>query len=323
MITRLIHNYQTDKKVNKNFFIDSDCELEQEVAIKKHFIIPTLFDRQQLSDELIKEEEVSEILQNTSLNRKNRLLQSNTNKKKKLNKNDYLERLYCKAQENNNKVSKLLLNSKKTLLYDSSVLDISFNPKKVSYSEWMKIQENIKLNIRYSGFKSIKPIGIDKTYEEYLEEQVLNSEINQREDLNEEPVGIFKLSVNEDDDENRERPSRLGESFVNDYEQSESENFVNATSYIPVLRYEESDSDNDEANQAIDSFVEHDNSNNNNNNNSNERSLFLESDSDNEDEQDYNPYLVDETISEIRRRERWAHYEGPLAIREQKDENKQ
>lgn len=306
-------NYQREKKLYKNLFLDCDEDLNQEGNASQRFVIPTLYDRQQLSAEIEKEANVAAAVGQRK-NQPRSSIEASPANERNLSKAEYTERLYAKARSNNNKIRKFVEQSRKHRLYESSLLDLDFNMNRVSLIQWLEIQDNIKLNVKYTGFRSIKPIGINKTFKECFEEQVLNveqkSQLEKSLDV-EEPVGIFKVKCHGEQKENLDIYRETLESNI----LLEERQGLPADK-IPQLLHESIASD-DEANQAIDFYSE-----TSHNNINNERSLFLESELENVNENDFHIDILNGSFSNNTRREITAENEGLLSVIETSDRSK-
>ncbi|XBW36736.1 hypothetical protein QEN19_002313 [Hanseniaspora menglaensis] len=298
MFEALLKNYKLDRANNNSLVVRSENEDRMRMESRKRFVIPTLSDRLETENEILKENSRIDANEHNYFYRRNL---DKTKHKKNITRrsNEYSERLFLKAQENRNKELKLRNESKRKYFHDSFVMQLNPSLQNVTYTQWLKIEESLKLKVRYTGYKSIKPLGINKTYEQYLEEKVLNKENNIETEKEDPAVGIFKISHT---DENHVDSN---ESEMHAVEQVESENIEHMPVYIPNLSFEDSLSayDNDEANQAIDFFID-------SRNGQDESSLLLDNDLDyRNDEANYNEADI-HSFQELESKEQVISSEG-------------
>lgn len=310
----VLYNYQREKKLYKNLFLDSDDEANQEGNASPRFVIPTLYDRQQLNAEIEQQANISAAV-GKKRNGQRSSLEASAANGRTVSKSEYTERLCAKALSNDNRVGKFVEQSRKHRLCDLSLLDLDFNMKRVSLTQWFDIQDNIKLNVKYTGFRSIKPIGINKTFEECCEEQFLDGGKKNRREKSldaEEPVGIFKLV----------RHSEHKEDIDISRETLESNDLLEESHRLPADKIpyliHESIASDDEANQGIDFY-----SDSSHNNINNERSLFLESELENVNENEFYVDFLNGSFSNNARREITTEGEGPSSIIETTDRSKE
>lgn len=152
------------------------------------FVIPTFHDRKSLDAEL------EQIKETDTLSNEHKVHKNGFPKRKPPGRVEYLEQLYQKASENNAKTSNLVLETKNHVFYHPASTALSLRPRNISHEQGLRMEENIKLSIKYAGFKTLKPIGVTKTLEQCLEESILRSEQHANKERDSESLGILRVS---------------------------------------------------------------------------------------------------------------------------------